>query len=47
MQLGMVGFGRMRASMATRLIAAGHEVVGFADRILSAMRFQFRGHQEK
>jgi 6-phosphogluconate dehydrogenase len=29
MQLGMVGLGRMGASMAERLRAAGHEVVGY------------------
>jgi 6-phosphogluconate dehydrogenase len=29
MQLGLIGLGRMGANMATRLRAAGHEVVGF------------------
>ena len=29
MQLGLIGLGRMGGNMATRLRAAGHEVVGF------------------
>src|SRR5680860_1398611 len=29
MQLGMIGLGRMGANMSRRLVAAGHEVVGF------------------
>ncbi len=29
MQLGMIGLGRMGANLATRLVRAGHEVIGF------------------
>ena len=29
MQLGMIGLGRMGANMVRRLIAAGHECVGY------------------
>ena len=57
MQLGMIGLGRLGAFMAQRLLRGGHEIVGyarhavgeadFADRLMSAMRFEFGGHLEK
>ena len=30
MELGMIGFGRMGANMAERLIQGGHKIVGYA-----------------
>jgi 6-phosphogluconate dehydrogenase len=46
MQLGMIGLGRMGASMVSRLLQGGHQYVVF-DMKLSAMRFEFGGHIEK
>jgi len=58
MQLGMIGLGRMGANMVRRLARGGHECVVYdvqpdavkrlvQDRVLSAMRKQFGGHEEK
>ena len=47
MKLGIIGLGRMGSNMSVRILEAGHEVVDFADRLLSAMRFEFGGHEEK
>ncbi len=53
MQLGMIGLGRMGGNMVRRLLRAGHACVvysrgeaEFADKLLSAMRFEFGGHLE-
>jgi 6-phosphogluconate dehydrogenase (decarboxylating) len=56
MQMGMVGLGRMGASMVQRLMRGGHECVvydvnaGAVARVVkegAAMRYQFGGHLEK
>jgi 6-phosphogluconate dehydrogenase (decarboxylating) len=40
MQIGLVGLGRMGANMS-------RGEADFADRVLSAMRFGFGGHEEQ
>ena len=44
MQLGMIGLERMGANMVRRLSRGNAE---FQDRLLSAVRFEFGGHEEK
>ncbi len=54
MELGMIGLGRMGINMVRRLLRAGHRCVvydlklaDFADKVLSALRYEFGGHEEK
>lgn len=42
MELGVIGSGRMGTNTVRRLIRAD-----FADKMLSALRYQFGGHKEK
>nr|WP_197530130.1 NAD(P)-binding domain-containing protein [Gloeobacter violaceus] len=49
MQLGMIGLGRMGANIVRRLLRHGHECVVYnrtAEKVLSAVRFQFGEHTE-
>jgi 6-phosphogluconate dehydrogenase (decarboxylating) len=53
MRIGMIGLGRMGANMASRILGAGGERFSsrgeseFANRLLSALRYEFGGHEEK
>jgi 6-phosphogluconate dehydrogenase len=54
MELGMIGLGRMGTNMARRQALPMGAVrfgsrgeAGFADKVLSALRYEFGGHEEK
>ena len=56
MQLGVIGLGRMGANIVRHAMRSGHQCVvydrdraagDFTAKLLSALRFEFGGHEDK